>query len=272
MSTLSSPLGDIVQESAVENGARQGPRMQWGVHPKEGLNYVNIHTTVNPDGEIRGQLIRVNAAPDIICPADSTVECGVPVTFSATVSDIDGDAMQAVWTLNGAPMQTNDIAAGGPPSSEVISYTASLPDGVNTLAVIATDSVGNVTTCTSTVTVVDTVAPLIVSTSVDRKVLWPPNHKMIPVEVSAEVTDACGATTWRILSVTSNQAVDGKGSGHSAPDWEITGNHAVSLRAERSGDDKGGRVYTITVQAADEAGNLSDPSTVTVTVPHDRRK
>ena len=237
-----------------------------------GLNYVNVHTVANPNGEIRGQLIRQNAAPSIVGPEDSTEECGELVTYSATVSDYDGDAVQAVWTLNGTAVETDSIAAGGPPSGAVITYTADLPDGVNTLSVIATDSSGNVTTFASTITVVDTVAPVIVSVSANPKVLWPPNHKMVPVTVKAKVTDACGPTTWEIISVWSNQADDEKGSGNTAPDWKITGDHTVSLRAERSGKIKAGRVYVIKIQATDEAGNKSETSTVRVTVPHDQGK
>ena len=84
------------------------------------------------------------------------------------------------------------------------------------------------------------------------------------------VIDDCGPTTWKILSVRSNQAVDSKGSGKkTSPDWSITDDHTVQLRAERSGK-SGSRVYVITVQATDEAGNLSAPSTVRVVVPHDK--
>ncbi len=235
-----------------------------------GRNYVNIHTVANPNGEIRGQLVRLNAAPDVVGPPDSTEECGEQVTYSATVSDFDGDAVQAVWTLNGVPVETDTIPAGGPPSSAVITYTAALPDGVNTLAVTATDSFGNVTTFTSTITVEDTIPPVIVWACADPSVLWAPNHKLVPVCVKAKVTDACGPTTWKILSVCSNQTATAKGSGNTSPDWVITGDHTVSLRAERSGNDKGGRIYTIKIQATDEAGNQSEISTVKVTVPHDQ--
>jgi len=235
-----------------------------------GLNYVNIHTIANTNGEIRGQLIRVNTAPEIISPESATIECGPPATYSATVSDVDGEAVQVVWTLNGTAVETDNIPAGGPPTSAVVQYTASLPLGINTLAVTATDSDGNVTISSSTITVVDTTDPVIVSTSVKPKVLWPPNHKMVTVRVDAKVTDNCSATTWRIISVTSNQAVDAKGSGNTSPDWRITDNHTVLLRAERSGKGKAGRTYTITVQATDKAGNKSASSTVTVTVPHNK--
>ena len=56
------------------------------------------------------------AAPEIICQPEATVSCGVPFTYSAAVSDSDGDAVQATWTLNGVAVETDNIAAGGPPS------------------------------------------------------------------------------------------------------------------------------------------------------------
>ena len=95
---------------------------------------------------------------------------------------------------------------------------------------------------------------------------------MVPVTITAQVADACSETTWKIISISSNQAVDAKGSGNTSPDWLITGDKTASLRAERTGKDKGGRIYTITIQATDEAGNQSAAATVTVTVPHDQGK
>ncbi len=238
-----------------------------------GLNYVNIHTLENGSGEIRGQLIPLlNVAPELICPASSVVECAVPVTYEATVTDADGDAVQVIWSVNGEVVQTDDIEAGGPPTAALLAYTSALPLGENTLALTATDVFGNVATCSTTITVVDTTPPVIEELSVNSKMLWPPNHKMKRVAVRAEVTDACGPATWQIVSISSNEAVDAPGSGNTAPDWEVLSESTAMLRAERSGNNKEGRVYTITVRAEDASGNLSDPSTVTVTVPHSKVK
>ncbi|MEO5712054.1 MAG: CHRD domain-containing protein [Luteolibacter sp.] len=237
-----------------------------------GLNYVNIHTAANTDGEIRGQLIRANSAPDITGLADATVECGVLTTYSATVSDYDGDAVSAVWSVNGVPVETDTIAATGTPSNVVVTYKAKLPDGVNLLTLSAKDSDGNETIVDSIITVEDTIAPVITSASTNPKTLWPPNHKMVTVNVKAVVTDACGDTTWKIVSVKSSQPANGKGDGNTAVDFKILDDHSVSLRAERAGNDKAGRIYTITLRATDEAGNKSAFKTVTVTVPHDQGK
>lgn len=236
------------------------------------LNYVNIHTTANTDGEIRGQLVRLNSAPEITGLVDAEVECGVPITYTATVSDYDGDAIQAVWSLNGVPVETDTIAATGTPSNVAVTYVAKLPHGTNLLTLTATDSEGNETIVDSIITVEDTIAPVIVSASADPKVLWPPNHKMVPVRVSAKVRDACAETTWEIISVKSSQSDNGKGDGNASPDFSITGDHTVLLRAERAGGDKEGRIYTITIQATDEAGNKSALKKVTVKVPHDKGK
>ena len=83
--------------------------------------------------------------------------------------------------------------------------------------------------------------------------------------------DVAPCITWHITQVTSNEPVNGKGDGNTAPDWQILGNHTVALRAERSGNGSG-RIYTITIQASDANGNLSDPKTVTVTVPKSQGK
>jgi hypothetical protein len=165
-------------------------------------------------------------------------------------------------------VKTTNIAADAtPPTNLATTLTTEFHEGSNLLTVTATDSEGDVTTCDIIVTAEDTAAPVIKSLSVSPKVLWPPNNKMVNVTVDAKVSDACDENPrWKIISVTSNQSA-GKDV-----DIKITGQHTVSLRAQRTGKDKDGRTYTIKVVALDDAGNKSDPETVTVTVPHDQRK
>jgi len=237
-----------------------------------GLNYVNIHTANYPGGELRAQLIPLvatNAPPSVSCPADATVSCDMPAEVVVLVSDPDGDELNVVWTLNGAGLQTNTIAAGSPAGN--VTFTGKLPVGTNVLGVAVTDSATNTASCSTTITVVDTNAPVITAAAATPNVLWPPNHKMVEVKVRATVTDACSATVWKVIGVRSSEPDNGLGDGDTARDWEITGDHAVKLRAERSGTGSG-RVYTLTLQAQDAAGNLSATRTVTVKVPKSQAK
>jgi hypothetical protein len=126
-----------------------------------------------------------------------------------------------------------------------------------------------ISTCTFEVVVHDCEPPVIHSIAASPNVLWPPNHKMEKVNVNVVATDNCHLVGCSIISVTSNESVQGHGSGHTSPDWQITGDLKVNLRAERSGQDKDGRVYTITVACVDEAMNVSTAE-VEVTVPHDQ--
>lgn len=108
--------------------------------------------------------------------------------------------------------------------------------------------------------------PVITNTFATPSVLFPPNHKLVPVTISVV---AQGAVSCRIISVSSNEPVNGRGDGNTSPDWVITGDLTVLLRAERSGQNKNGRVYNITVQCTDAFGNTATTN-VDVTVPHDR--
>jgi hypothetical protein len=271
-----------------------------------GLNYVQIATASNAGGEIRGQLIPVpNAPPTLICPADATMECtGQPIPLAATVADANGDALQVVWSVNGSTVQTNLVPQGSATNGVDIVLAANLSLGTNIIGITVSDTSSNQTSCSSTIILQDTIPPVITSAKATPASLWPPNHKLEPISLNVVAQDICCTPTWKIISVTSNEPVgsgnansndtgtsknngngngkgngkgngngngngNGTGSGHTAPDWVITGDHGVSLRAERKGNGSG-RVYTITVQAQDCAGNLSAPVEVTVTVPHDQ--
>ncbi len=240
-----------------------------------GFNYINIHTATNGGGEIRGQLIPIlNHAPTIACPAPTTLECtshdGTRATVTVNVADEDGDGLEVLWKVNGTTVQTNRIAASTPPTSLAVALEATFRFGESDISVSVSDGKADAVSCTTKITVRDTTPPTVTSVRATPRVLWPPNHRMVPVRIQVDATDACGDVTAKILSVTSDEPANGRGDGNTSPDWVITGDQTAELRAERSGAGDG-RVYTIRVEIADEAGNKVLRE-VTVEVPHDMRK
>jgi Right handed beta helix region len=117
---------------------------------------------------------------------------------------------------------------------------------------------------------VDNIPPMI-SVTVSPNSLWPANHKYNVVKATVKVSDNLDPSpTLTLISVVSNEPDNGTGDGDTANDIVIADNLTFQLRAERSGNGNG-RIYTITYQAVDWAGN-STLATATVTVPHDKGK
>lgn len=136
--------------------------------------------------------------------------------------------------------------------------------GTNTVILTVTDNNDNTSTCTATVNVVDDLPPIITSITATPQAIWPSDRKMKPVTVSIASTDNCPGTTCKITAVAIKQ---GEFAGDNiGPDWEITGDNTVDLRAEIP---KRGikRIYTITVTCTDASGNTST-ATTDVTVSH----
>ena len=117
----------------------------------------------------------------------------------------------------------------------------------------------------------DTIPPEI-TISASPDMLWPPNHKMVPIAVTVTVVDDYDpAPAVGLASITMNEGEEATvGDGNTKDDIQIDGSGNISLRAERSGTGSG-RVYTITYTATDASGNTASAS-ATVTVPHDRGK
>jgi len=139
------------------------------------------------------------------------------------------------------------------------------------LSVIVSD--GKLASKRQTVTIQvppDVMSPAFTTLTASQTTLWPPDHRMVPITLTAAVSDNRdpAPTAPRIVSVASNEAVDDLGDGDTSPDWRITGDLSLELRAERSGRGAG-RVYTITVESVDRSGNVGH-GTVDVTVPHNQ--
>ena len=115
----------------------------------------------------------------------------------------------------------------------------------------------------------DMTPPQILTVTATPSRLWPPNHRMVPIRVAVTFSDACGASC-KIVAVSSNEPDDVRGSGNASPDWQITGDLTVKLRAERSGTGSG-RVYGIAIECTDAVGNSSTVVAI-VRVTHDQRR
>ena len=112
----------------------------------------------------------------------------------------------------------------------------------------------------------DTVPPTI-TCSASPSMLWPPNHGLRAVTVAISASDDSGSVAVTLLSVTSSQADGGLGPEDVPNDIQgwVTGtdDRGGLLRAERFMQQ---RIYTLTYQASDSAGNTATCQT-TVAVP-----
>ncbi|HEV7629057.1 MAG TPA: putative Ig domain-containing protein, partial [Streptomyces sp.] len=199
-----------------------------------------------------------NAAPALAPVGQRTVELGGTLTFKAAGSDADVPVQVLRYGLAGA------VPAGATINADTgaFAWTPAGPQVGRSFAfeVTVTDGLSSASTGV-TVRAFDTTRPVISSVTASPDVLWPPLHLPIPVRVTVSASDAAGAPSCRITSVT-NDETGTRDAFVIAPLW-------VFLVAERSakGD---GRVYTITVTCTDPSGNAATGRT-TVLVPHDRR-
>lgn len=141
-------------------------------------------------------------------------------------------------------------------------------EGITTLFYRSVDNAGNVEQAKTAQVRIDTTPPNL-SVTVDPRLLWPPDHRMVTVTPHISVTDANPGSSVQLISVASSEPDDGPGDGGTAGDIAVDDDGAISLRAERSGKGSG-RVYTLIYEAVDGAGNVSSAS-ATVTVPHSMR-
>jgi hypothetical protein len=217
----------------------------------------------------QNQAPTANAGPDQT--VEATAPAGTPVTLDGSAStDPDLDTLTYLW-------KEGDTVLAGPVTTAQSVVTLSLGTHVITLTV--DDGNGGTDTDDVQVVVQDTTPPDIQSVTADPDTLWPPNHKMRDVTVTAVLTDNGNpAPTW---SITGGTVTDlpkppkGNSQAKKPPKppkdvlFIIVDNDTVQLRAERLGNSNG-RTYTITITATD--GVNTSTATVDVTVPHDKGK
>jgi hypothetical protein len=222
---------------------------------------VTLRTSGVPDTE------GPNHPPTISCPSPATLECnnGAVAVMSVVVNDKDGDPLVVIWTIDGAKQQTDIITAGSSLAQTAVVFAAIFESGEHTVQVSVSDGKASPVSCTTSISVQDFTPPTIQNLVASPNVLSSPNHRLVPVALSVSASDNCGPVTSKIKSVKSNEPISGLGKGDLSPDWIITGDLTLQLRAERGAKGRG-RIYTITVETTDSAGN-SSTGDVTVAVP-----
>jgi uncharacterized repeat protein (TIGR01451 family) len=282
-------LGDYMQMKAVDTcffGAFTGNGVPFG-RPFANHDPIFFRVCV---GEADLAITKTDSPDPVIAGND--------LTYTVTVTNNGPDTATSVTVTDNLPAETTFVSCsstgggvcGGSGNNQTVTF-ASLASGQSeTITFVANVSCsvadGTVINNTATVsaftpdpdttndsatatTTVSNPPPTITNATADPSLLWPPNHRMVNVTVSYDVTDNCPLPPNSCtLSVTSNEPVDGKGDGHTSPDWIVLDDHHVLLRAERAGNGNG-RIYTITITCTDSGGNSSNEQ-VEVTVPHDR--
>jgi hypothetical protein len=213
----------------------------------------------------------VNAAPEVAATGGGTYEIGTTVQLGGDVTDIDGDPVGYAWTVGAEVLCTGTVQTtlGGAPVALPSCALPGLGLGTHTATVEVSDGNHPAVSHSVAIEIVDQTRPTL-SPEADRKILWPPNHQMVWVTITAQAADNGGSVTLG-ATVSSNEPQDGLGDGDIAVDWtspvidQAAGTVTLQLRAERSGTGSG-RVYSIEVTATDSAGNVS-VSTVEVKVP-----
>ena len=216
-------------------------------------------------------VIPLNAAPTADAGPDQEAECGDETLLDGSAStDPDStegtndDIVTFAWSLGGEPLGEGETLA------------VVLPVGTHVVTLEVTDALGATDTAEVTVEVTDTLPPE-VTVVLDPNTLWPPNHRMVDIEATVTVEDACPVPpatepTIVLLSVTSDEPENGQGDGDTAPD--IAGvdadseDFAFQCRSERAGGGDG-RVYTARYRVIDGAGNEVEAEGV-VEVPHNQ--
>jgi hypothetical protein len=249
--------------------------------------------TGDADGDSRPDLVLLNAfesvivyhntgltpnrAPHAAIAAPEAVECAGPDGASVLLdgtssSDPDtattGDRIVSyTWTRDDGTGNAEVLGVG-----PTLMVTLSL--GSHSIALEVSDSLGARDTTHADVAVRDTTPPSL-TLQVDRETLWPPNHRMVPVQITWQASDLCDPrVTARLVSVSSSEPDDAPGDadGRTAGDVDSldagTSDTEILLRAERSGAGSG-RTYEITYAAADASGNVASALTL-VRVPHDQ--
>jgi uncharacterized repeat protein (TIGR01451 family) len=284
-------IGDYVTIVSDETGGNVAYSATFNFNPTQGEHEEDVYYVRVSPTAIADLSVTKADSPDPVTAGDN-------LTYTVTVTNNGPDPATSVTVTDNLPPETTFVSCsstgggvcGGSGNNRTVTFTSLASGESETITLVTSVNcsvvdgtvISNTATVSSftpdpdttnnsatTTTTASNPPPTITGAAADPSVLWPPNHRMVNVTVSYQVTDNCplppGSCT---LSVTSNEPINGTGDGDTSPDWIVLDDHHVLLRAERAGNGNG-RIYTITITCTDSGGNSSTEE-VEVTVPHDR--
>jgi hypothetical protein len=230
-------------------------------------------------------VLTIENSPPVVqaAPKHQVVEIGIdPIVVVGDAGDFDGDTLAYQWLDDGNNVLASGIVSttqGGEPipipDLNVPPGDTKFPVGEHTIRLQVSDGINEPVNDSVSVEVIDTTAPSL-SPVPSVTILWPPNHKLIPVTILANAFDNSGGDIVLSVMVESSEPADAIGDGDTDVDYYVdsvnneTGVIELRLRSERSGKGSG-RVYTITITATDSNQNQSQ-AIVQISAPHDRSK
>jgi hypothetical protein len=241
--------------------------------PDQGFGGIDRFTFVANDGLVDSTVatvtIYVDNVPPVstitLTPATPTGQNGwytstVQVVVSATDGPNGSGVTETRCVLNpaAAPTSFATIPAGCAYSGAGATVSA---DRIHNLYAASIDLAQNGETPVSKAFQIDLTPPTVTCSATPNNV-WPPNNQFVTINTTVTVNDATSGPAGFVLrSVTNNETGAGDVQG-----WTVgTPDTQGQIRASRNGNGNG-RIYTLTYQGRDVAGNRAICST-TVTVP-----
>lgn len=262
--TVSDANGDTVSLSAsvgtvVNNG---NDTWSWSFLTSDGPVQSQTVTITADDGHggvshASFALVVNNVAPTIVSVSNNgPVTAGGSAIITVAATDPAGANDPLTYAFD---CDNNGVFEIGAQASHSASCTFASA-GLYTVKVRVTDGDGGVALGSTVVTVNPDCSHVTASPSL----LWPPNHKFVPIQISGV---AGGTAAITATSIFQDEPVQSPGSGNTSPDATGVGTSSASVRAERDGGGDG-RVYHIAFTAT--VNGASCTGSVAVGVPHDQ--
>jgi hypothetical protein len=244
------------------------------------VTHVRMLVNVPADNPPRLEATNLAVYSDGVDPVTTATVTPLPNAngWNKTAVNVSLEATDLASGLNDTPAGWVDLLryslTGAQPGAETVvsGHSASFgvaPAGVTTVKYSATDAAGNDETPRTLDVKIDGVPPVLSGLPSPECTLWPVNHELRRVAVvhASDAVSGIARGSFKV-NATSNEPMD---PGDVAVTEDENGGLIVELRSERSGGNKSGRIYKLTVTAQDLAGN-EVTGTATCTVPHDMGK